>query len=233
MRSPNAIKSKVPPIADKALAGLVAKPLNTAHPRRRHRRSPSTPTKIALIADELFVGIDTKLRIDRRRRRHVAHHADVGLAASMGQTQRPRRRARRRCRQTSCSPVCGPPTRSTCRSTIDAIPALGALLDDDARTMDAQARAAADRVDRPASSSSRSATRSSRSRRGRRRGPQIALSVRTTLAAEPSQAGNILLTVGSPEGLRAGARAERRGRRAADRRAGRSTRDRPRGASSA
>jgi hypothetical protein len=191
------IKSKVPPIADQALAGLIAKPLTTSL-LGRDTTITVTPKLVSITPAELFVGIDAKLVVaggeggtflttplalspstmSAAQGLGVALDDDIvnqlfaGLWAADGFDQ---------------------------RLEISSIPALGALLDDDARTIDLQ-------LSLPPTASTDSGELelaigdmivTMRDEAGAEV-QAVALSITTTIAAQPSQAGNILLTVGAP-----------------------------------
>jgi hypothetical protein len=193
----NTIKSKVPPIADKALAGLIAKPLSTS--LLGHDMTITvTPKQVSITPAELFVGIDTKLMVR-------GGEGGTFLTTPMALT---------------------PSTMSAAQGLgialdddivnqlfaglwaadafdkqleIASIPALGALLDDNARTIDLELSlpptASTDSGDLELALGDMIVT--VRDEAGAEV-QSVAMSITTTLAAEPSQTGNILLTVGAP-----------------------------------
>jgi hypothetical protein len=192
----SAIKSKVPPIANSTLAGLIAKPLDASILGNATTIS-IVPSKISISSTELFVGIDSKLKVTggeggtflttpttitptamTGNGLGVALDDDLvnGLFAGLWAAD------------------------SFDKSiSIDSIPALGALLDDDARTIELTASLP------PTVSTAGGDLELSlgdliitvKDEAGATV-HQIALSVRTTLSAAPSQSGKILLTVGAP-----------------------------------
>lgn len=192
----SAIKSKVPPIANNALAGLIAKPINTSILGSDASISIA-PSNISITSSELFVGVTSKLKI----------------TGGEGGTY-------------LTTPTTISPTAMTGNGlgialdddlvnelfaglwaadafdkslAIDSIPALGALLDDDARTIDL-ALSLPPTVSTAGGDLELSLGDAMITVKDEAGGTvhQIALSVRTALKAEPSQSGKILLTVGAP-----------------------------------
>ena len=193
----SAIKSKVPPIADSTLAGLVAKPLSTSILGADTAISV-TPTKVSLSADELFVGLDTKVRITGGEGGTALTTPTTLSPASMSQTQGLGVALDDDVANQLLAGLWAA-DKFDLSLTIDSIPALGALLDDDARTIDL-ALALPPTVS-TASGQLELALGDAMILVKDELGNDvhtIALSLRTTLEAEPSQSGKILLTVGSP-----------------------------------
>jgi hypothetical protein len=191
-----AIRSNVPPIADQQLAGLVAQPVNTQILGRIATISV-VPSAVSISPTELFVGLSTKLEVaggeggtflttpttlsagmSSSQGLGVALDDDIvnqlfaGLWAADAMEQ---------------------------QISIDSIPALGVLLDDDGRTLDIKLSlpptvstdtgelvlAIGDMIVSVKDDAGADVQR-------------MAISIKTTLAAKPSQSGKILLTVGSP-----------------------------------
>jgi hypothetical protein len=191
------IKSKVPPIADKALAGLIAKPLSTSilgNPTTIN----VTPKTVSITPSELFVAIDTKLAV-------TGGEGGTFLTTPMALSAQ----------TMSASQGLGIALDDDIvnqlfaglwaadafdkQIEISTIPALGALLDDDARSLDIKLAlpptASTDTGDLELALGDLLVT--VRDEAGAEV-QAVALSITTTLAAEPSQAGKILLTVGAP-----------------------------------
>ncbi|NVB80300.1 MAG: hypothetical protein HOV81_18040 [Kofleriaceae bacterium] len=193
----SAIKSKVPPIANNALAGLVAKPLSTSILGADTSISV-TPTKVSLSSDELFVGLDTKVRITGGEGGTALTTPTTVTPDAMGQTQGLGVALDDDIANQLLAGLWSADAFDM-SIAIDTIPALGALLDDDARTIDVK-------LALPPTVSTASgelelaigdAMLTIRDEFGTEV-QSIALSLRTTLEAEPSQSGKILLTVGTP-----------------------------------
>jgi hypothetical protein len=192
------IKSKVPPMANAQLTGLLAKPYTVAV-LGHDTHVTVAPGKVALSPTGLFVSVDTQLKVDggeggmfvssqmpltvsvveQARGLGVAISSDVvnqlfsGLwAADAFDVQLP----------------------------IDQVGVLAALLDGDARSLDVK-------ISLPPTVTTEGGQLqlsigdlivTVRDAAGAEI-QTLALSLRTTLAAEPSQSGKLLLTVGTPE----------------------------------
>jgi hypothetical protein len=192
-----AIKSKVPPIADKALAGLIAKPINT-----RLFGADTTitiaPTTISITPAELFVAVDSKLKMTGGEGGTFLTTAASLTPATMSASQGLGIAIDDDIINQLFASVwaTGELERSI---SIAEIPALGSVLDDDARTVDLELAlpptATTDtgqlvlalgdlmltvRDDAGAEVQS------------------IALSITTAIAAGPTQTGALRLTVGAP-----------------------------------
>lgn len=193
----SAIKSKVPSFADQTLSGLVAKPLSTTILGADTTISV-TPTKISLSTDELFVGLDTTLSVAGGEGGTALTTPTTVSPSSMSSTQGLGVALDDDIANQLFSGLWAADAFDLSLG-LDAIPALGALLDDDARTIDVK-------LALPPTVSTASgelelalgdAMLSVKDEFGNEV-YSIALSLRTTLEAEPSQSGKILLTVGSP-----------------------------------
>jgi hypothetical protein len=193
----SAIKSKVPPIADKTLAGLVAKPLSTS--LLDHDLSLAiTPKQVSITPTELFVAVESKLAVAggdggtflttdaALSRTTMSESQGLGVAIDDDIVNQL---------------FAGLWAAGVFDKQIDiaSIPALGALLDDDGRTLDLK-------LSLPPTASTAGADLelalgdliiTVRDEAGAEV-QSVAMSVTTTLAAEPSQSGNVLLTVGAP-----------------------------------
>jgi hypothetical protein len=193
----SAIKSKVPPIADKALAGLIAKPLTTT--LLDHDLAIAvTPTKVSITPAELFVAVDSTLKVTG---------GEGGTFLTTATTLSPS--------TMSASQGLGIALDDDIVNQlfaglwaadafdksleISSIPALGALLDDDARTVDLK-------LSLPPTASTDSGELelalgdlivTVRDEAGVEV-QSMALSITTTIAAEPSQTGKVVLSVGAP-----------------------------------
>jgi hypothetical protein len=191
------IKSKVPPIADKALAGLVAKPLDAT--LLDHALAIGiTPTQVKVTPTELFVALDSSLKVSG---------GEGGTFLTTAQALSPT--------TMSASQGLGVALDDDIVNqlfaglwsadafdksiAIDTIPALGALLDDNARTLELKLSlpptASTDSGDLVLAVGDLIVT--VRDDAGAEV-QSVALSLTTTIAAEPSQSGKILLTVGAP-----------------------------------
>jgi hypothetical protein len=193
----SAIKSKVPPIADKALAGLIAKPLSTT--LLDHQMTIGvTPTKVSITPAELFVAVDSTLKVAG---------GEGGTFLTTATTLSPSTMSASQGLGIALDDdivnqlFAGLWAADSFDKTLDvsSIPALGALLDDDARTMELK-------LSLPPTASTDSGELelalgdlivTMRDEAGAEV-QSMALSITTTLAAEPSQSGKVILTVGAP-----------------------------------
>ncbi|HEY5946717.1 MAG TPA: hypothetical protein VIV40_14540 [Kofleriaceae bacterium] len=193
----SAIKSKVPPIADNALAGLIAKPLTTS--LLGHDTTISiTPTKVSITPTELFVAVDTKLKVAGGEGGTFLTTA-TALSPSMMAGSQGLGVALDDDIVNQLFAGLWAADSFDKQVAIDTIPALGALLDDDARTLDIH-------LSLPPTASTDSGELelalgdlivTVRDEAGAEV-QSMAISITTTLAAEPSQSGKVLLTVGAP-----------------------------------
>lgn len=191
------IKSKVPPIADKALAGLIAKPLTTSL-LGVDTTIAITPKQVSITPSELFVGIDSTITVAG---------GDGGTFLTTAMELSPQTMADAQGLGIALDDdlvnqlFAGLWAADAFDKQLDiaAIPALGAFLDDDARTLDL-------RLSLPPTASTDSgelalalgdAIITVRDEAGAEV-HAIALSITSTLSAGPSQSGKILLTVGDP-----------------------------------
>lgn len=191
------IKSKVPPIADNALAGLIAKPLSTSILDRATTISV-TPKTVSITPEELFVAIDTKLSVTG---------GEGGTFLTTDMTLSPATMASSQGLGIALDDdivnqlFAGLWAADAFDLQIEvaSIPALGALLDDDAHTLDLK-------LSLPPTASTMSGELGlaigdmivTVRDQGGAEVQTMALSIATTLAAEPSQSGKIILTVGAP-----------------------------------
>lgn len=191
------IRSKVPPLADRAIAGLIAKPVN-AELLGRDTTITIAPSDVKITPTELFVGVSSKLRVAGGEGGTFLTTPTSLSAAGMGDTQGLGVALDDDIINQLFAGLWAADALEQSVST-DTIPALGIFLDDDAREM-------AISLALPPTVSTETGelvlaigdmmvdVRDSAGAEVHR----IALSLTTTLAAEPSQAGKILLTVGSP-----------------------------------
>lgn len=191
------LKSKVPPMADKALAGLIAKPVNTQL-LGKNTTITIAPSAVNISATELFVGLDTKIKVaggeggsylTTDMALSAASMSGQGLGVALDDDI---------VNQLFAGLWAADAIEPSI--SIDSIPALGSLLDDNARVMNVSmmlpptvstetgelALAVGDLMIDIKDDAGGDVHK-------------IALSVSTTLAAEPSQSGQILLTVGAPK----------------------------------
>lgn len=193
----SAIKSKVPAIADKTLAGLISKPLSTSILGANTAIS-ITPSQISITPTELFVGVTSKLKVTGGEGGTFLTTPTVvtpsamtgnGLGIALDDDLVNELFAGLWAADTFDKSL-----------AVDSIPALGALLDDDARTIDLQL-SLPPTVSTAGGDLELSLGDAIITVKDEAGGDvhKIALSVRTVLKAEPSQSGKILLTVGSPE----------------------------------
>lgn len=193
----DAIKSKVPPIADDTLAGLIAKPLSTSILDRDLAISV-TPKQVSITPDELFVAIDTKVSVSGGEGGTFLT-TDMSLSPAMMASAQGLGIALDDDIVNQLFAGLWAADAFDFQIDIDSIPALGVLLDDDARTLDLK-------LSLPPTASTMSGEL------GLAIGDMIvtvrdevgaevqsmALSIATTLTAQPSQTGKIILTVGAP-----------------------------------
>ncbi len=192
------IKSKVPPMADKALAGLIAKPVTTS--LFGHDTTITvTPSSVSLTADQLFLGLATKIKVAGGEGGTFMTTDNDLTAATMGATQGLGVALDDDIINQLFAGLWAADALDQSLS-IDSIPALGALLDDNARTLDLK-------LSLPPTVSTDTGELvlalgdmmiTVRDEAGIEV-QSMAVSISTTLAAEPSQMGRILLTVGAPK----------------------------------
>ncbi len=194
----NQIKSKVPPMADKALAGLVAKPVSTS--LLGHDMTISVaPSSVSLTSTELFVGLATKLRVvggeggtfmttdTKLTAQTMASTLGLGVALDDDIIN-----------QLFAGLWAADALDQSI--TIDSIPVLGALLDDNARTLEIKLAlpptVSTDTGELVLALGDMMIT--VRDEAGTEV-QSMSVSLSATLAAEPSQSGKVLLTVGTPK----------------------------------
>jgi hypothetical protein len=194
----NQIKAKVPPMADKALAGLIAKPITTELLGKDTTFSVA-PDSVSITSTELFVGLAMKVKVaggeggtfmtTDANLTTSTMNATQGLGVALDDDVLNQLFAGLWAADALDQSI-----------AIDSIPALGALLDDDSRTMDIK-------LSLPPTVSTDTGELvlalgdmmlTVRDEAGAEV-HSIAVSISTTLAAEPSQSGKILLTVGAPK----------------------------------
>jgi hypothetical protein len=191
-----AIRSNVPPIADQQLAGLVANPVSTEILGR-----PATisvvPSAVSISPTELFVGLSTKVKVTGGEGGTFLT-TPTTLSAGMSSSQGLGVALDDDIVNQLFAGLWSADAMEQ-QISIDSIPALGALLDDDGRTLDIKLSlpptvstdtgelvlAIGDMIVSVKDETGADVQR-------------MAISIKTTLAAEPSQSGKILLTVGSP-----------------------------------
>jgi hypothetical protein len=193
----SAIKSKVPPIADKALAGLIAKPLATT--LLDHNLAIAvTPTQVKITAAELFVAVDSTLKVTGGEGGTFLTTATALSSSTMSASQGLGIAIDDDIVNQLFAGLWAADAFDK-SIAISSVPALGALLDDDARTVDVK-------LSLPPTASTDSGELelalgdlivTVRDEAGAEV-QSIALSITTTIAAEPSQTGKLLLTVGAP-----------------------------------
>lgn len=191
------IKSKVPPIANDALAGLIAKPLSTSI--LGHDTTISVvPKQVSLTPSELFVAIDTKLTVTGGEGGTFLT-TGMELSSSMMESSQGLGIALDDDIVNQLFAGLWAADAFDKQLDIATIPALGALLDDDARSLDLKLAlpptASTDAGQLQLALGDMIVTVRDEA------GAEVqamALSITTTLAAEPSQSGKILLTVGAP-----------------------------------
>ncbi|HEU4615470.1 MAG TPA: hypothetical protein VFS15_25420, partial [Kofleriaceae bacterium] len=128
------IKSKVPPIADNALAGLIAKPL-TASILGHDTTIEVSPTQVSITPDELFVAIDSKLAVAGGEGGTFVTTA-TPLSPSMMAGAQGLGIALDDDLVNQLFAGLWAADAFDQQISLDSIPALGVLLDDDARTLD-------------------------------------------------------------------------------------------------
>lgn len=193
----SAIKSKVPPIADKALAGLIAKPVSTS--LLDHATTIGiTPTQVKITPTELFVALDSTLKVTGGEGGTFLTTATTLSPATMSASQGLGIALDDDIVNQLFAGLWAADAFDK-SIAIDSIPALGALLDDNARTVDLK-------LSLPPTASTDTGELAfaigdlivtMRDEAGTEV-QSVALSITTTLAAEPSQSGKVLLTVGAP-----------------------------------
>jgi hypothetical protein len=193
----SAIKSKVPPIADKALAGLVAKPLTTA--LLDHDLAIAvTPTQVSITPTELFVAVDSTLKVTGGEGGTFLTTPTTLTASTMSASQGLGIALDDDIVNQLFAGLWAADAFDK-SIAIDSVPALGALLDDDARTVDLKLSlpptASTDTGELQLALGDLIVT--VRDEAGAEV-QSMALSITTTLAAEPSQSGRVILTVGAP-----------------------------------
>lgn len=193
----SAIKSKVPPIADKALADLVAKPINTSL-LGTNLSIAVVPTKVSITPTELFVAVDTKLAVTGGEGGTYLTTPTALTAATMTASQGLGIALDDDIVNQLFAGLWAADAFDQ-EIAISTIPALGAVLDDDARKV-------ALKLSLPPTASTDSGDLELalgdvilhvRDEAGTDI-QQIALSIKTTVAAAPSQSNKIILTVGAP-----------------------------------
>ncbi|HEX5064198.1 MAG TPA: hypothetical protein VFV99_32715 [Kofleriaceae bacterium] len=193
----SAIKSKVPPIADKALAGLIAKPV-TASLLGHDMTIGITPTKVSITPSELFVTVDTTLRVAGGEGGTFLTTDMALTSATMGSSQGLGIALDDDIVNQLFAGLWAADAFDYTVS-IDTIPSLGAVLDDDARSVELK-------LSLPPTASTDSGELelaigdlmiSVKDDAGAEL-QSIAVSITTTVSAEPSQTGKVLLTVGAP-----------------------------------
>ena len=192
------IKSKVPPMADKALAGLIAKPVSTS--LFGHDTTITVvPSAVSLSADQLFLGLSTKIKVAGGEGGSFMTTDTSLTATTMGAPQGLGVALDDDIVNQLFAGLWAADSFDQSIS-IDSIPALGALLDDNGRTIDVK-------LSLPPTVSTDTGELvlalgdmmiTIRDEAGAEV-QSMAVSISTTLAAEPSQMGRILLTVGAPK----------------------------------
>ena len=191
------IKSKVPPIADKAIAGLVAKPISTSL-LNRNTTITVAPSNVKITNEELFVSLATTVLVAGGEGGTFLTTSPSLATTSM---EVPKGVGVAIDDDIVNQLFAGLWSADALEPTIaiDSIPALGALLDDNARVMSIS-------MSLPPTVSTDTGELvlsigdmmiNVRDENGADV-HQIAVSLKTTLSAEPSQTGKILLTVGAP-----------------------------------
>lgn len=191
------IKSKVPPIADNALSGLIGQPL-TASILGHDTTIAVTPTQVSITPDELFVAIDSTLAVAGGEGGTFTTTATPLTPSMMAGSQN----LGIALDDDLVNQLFGGLWAAGAldqQIQLDSIPALGALLDDDARSLDIKLSLP------PTASTDTGALVLSvgdlivtARDEGGNEVQSVALSITTSIEAEPGQSGHILLTVGSP-----------------------------------
>jgi hypothetical protein len=191
------IKSKVPPIADKAIAGLVAQPVNTSL-LNRNMKITMAPSNVKITNEELFVSLDTTVLVTGGEGGTFLTTAPTLATTTM---EVPKGIGVALDDDIINQLFAGLWSADALEPTIavDSIPALGALLDDNARvmsiTMSLPPTVSTETGELVLSIGDMMINVLDENGADVH---QIAVSLKTTIAAEPSQAGKILLTVGAP-----------------------------------
>jgi len=192
----DAIQDSVPPMANDALGGLVARPY-TAAILGHDTRVTVSPAEVALSTDGLFVALDTRLAVTGGEGGMFVSSPSPLSASLMPTDKLGIALADDAVNQLFSGLWAAGALELT--TSIDAIPALSALLDDDARSLAVSAllpptvTSDADGLELAVGDLMVSVRDESDTEIQR-----LALSVTTSLAAGPTQTGKIRLTVGTP-----------------------------------
>ena len=191
------IRSKVPPIADKQLATLVAKPLTTSL-LGADTAFTITPTKVSITPDELFVGVDTKLKVTGGEGGTFLTTPTTIAPASMNASQNLGIAIDDDIVNQLFAGLWAADAFDK-SIEVSSIPALGAVLDIKAASLDVRMSlpptASTDTGELELALGDMLVTVKDAS------GAELqsmALSITTTIAAQPSQTNKVLLTVGAP-----------------------------------
>jgi hypothetical protein len=191
------IKTRVPPMADSALAGLIAHPLATS--LLGHDTTITiTPTTVSITPTELFVGVATRIRVTGGEGGTFMTTSTAQSSTTMGSTHGLGLAVDDDIANSLFAGLwaAGALDQSV---SVDAIPGIGGLLDDDARSLDLTLSlpptvstdsgelvlALGDAILSVKDASNTEIQR-------------IALSLKTSLKAAPTQSGTVRFTVGSP-----------------------------------
>ncbi len=192
------LRTKVPPMADRALAGLVSRPVTTS--LFGHDTTISiAPSAVSLTPTELFVGLATKIRIAGGEGGMYMTTDSALTAASMGAAQGLGVALDDDILNQLFAGLWAADALEASLS-IDAIPALGVLLDDDARSiavkMSLPPTVSTDTGELVLALGDMMVTV-----RDDAGGTvhEMAVSIATSIEAQPTQEGRILLTVGAPK----------------------------------
>jgi hypothetical protein len=192
------IRGNVPPIADQALAGMVAAPFTTSLLGKQLTFGVA-PKTVAITPAELFVAVDTKVQVSGGEGGVFSTQPMPITAATMDQSRGLGVAIANDILNQMFAGLWAADAFDL-QMSLDSIAILGALLDDDARSLGVALAlpptVTTDGADVTLSIGDLMIT--VRDEAGAEI-QQIALSLRTTLAAGPSQSGRILLTVGSPQ----------------------------------
>lgn len=191
------IKSKVPPIADKAIAGLIAQPVSTSL-LNKNMTITVAPSNVKITNEELFVSLSTTVLVAGGEGGTFLTTSPTLATTSM---EVPKGLGVALDDDIVNQLFAGLWSADALEPTIavDSIPALGALLDDNARVLSIS-------MSLPPTVSTDTGELvlsigdmiiNVRDENGADV-HQIAVSLKTTLSAEPTQTGKILLTVGAP-----------------------------------
>lgn len=192
------IRDRVPPMANTALAGLVSKPL-TADVLGHATNVSITPKQVVLGTDGLFIAVDSKLAVTGGEGgMFVTRAAPIDAAAMETSTGLSVALADDLVNQLFSGLWAAGALDQTL--SIDSVGVVGALLDDDARSLTIELMLPPTVTTRGTdlTLSIGDLIVSVRDEAGTEI-QRLALSISTTLAAEPTQTGKILLTVGAPE----------------------------------